>query len=366
MSVEKVRRQSGAIRYRVRWREHGRNRAETFDRRRDAELFEADVRRRKQLGTLSQLESGAETLDEYVTGTWVPVHATALAPRTRSVYAAVYDCHLSSHLGSVPLREITPEAVATWQAGRLSAGVRPHAVRKALTLLSSIMQRATEAQRIQFNPVRLARKTKLPPTRAVRPLAPVSVERIRANLGMRDATLVSVLAYAGLRPGEALDLRWGDVLDRTLLVSAPKTGRRRNVRLLGPLAADLAAWRLASGRPSPKSFVFPSAVGRRWSDEAYKSWARHAFSRAARSAGVPEATPYALRHSFVSLLLAEGRSVLDVASQAGHKASLSLDTYGHLFAEFDHCKPIDAETEIRAARPENAFSTYPRRVSLAG
>jgi integrase len=34
----------------------------------------------------------------------------------------------------------------------------------------------------------------------------------------RDATFVALLAYAGLRPGEALALRWGDIRERTLLV----------------------------------------------------------------------------------------------------------------------------------------------------
>jgi integrase len=239
-------------------------------------------------------------------------------------------------------------------------------VRKAVTLLSGVLQRAAEAQRIPFNPARVTRKAKLPAPRTVRPLAPVTVEAIRRAMldpperevgastpgqrkrrryqppapgtpqtRQRDALIVSVLAYAGLRPGEALDLRWGDVLDRTLVVNAPKTGRRRNVRLLRPLTSDLAAWRLASGSPPPRALVFPGATGKRWTDEAYKSWTRHAFRRAAVTAGVPDATPYSPRHSFVSLLLAEGRSVLDVAAQAGHKASLSLDTYGHLFADFD-------------------------------
>ncbi|MGH2941956.1 MAG: hypothetical protein ACRDLN_04190 [Solirubrobacteraceae bacterium] len=34
----------------------------------------------------------------------------------------------------------------------------------------------------------------------------------------RSATLVSVLAYAGVRPGEALALRFRDVQERTILV----------------------------------------------------------------------------------------------------------------------------------------------------
>ena len=74
---------------------------------------------------------------------------------------------------------------------------------------------------------------------------------------MRDATLIPVLAYAGLRPGEALALRWGDLRTRTILVQravslgeekATKTSQNRTVRLLGPLKADLAEWRLAVGR----------------------------------------------------------------------------------------------------------------------
>jgi integrase len=111
-------------------------------------------------------------------------------------------------------------------------------------------------------------------TRAVRPLAPSAVERLRAHLlaerDLRSATLVSVLAYAGLRPGEALGLTWDHVRERTILVERSvslgevketKTGRLRSVRLLAPLASDLTEWRLASGRPTDDALVFPAAAG---------------------------------------------------------------------------------------------------------
>jgi integrase len=49
-----------------------------------------------------------------------------------------------------------------------------------------------------------------------RPLSPDQVEAIRERLGQRDATLMSVLAYAGPRPAEALKLVWQDVRERTL------------------------------------------------------------------------------------------------------------------------------------------------------
>ena len=76
---------------------------------------------------------------------------------------------------------------------------------------------------------------------------------------MRDATLVCMLAYAGLRPGEALALEWRHIRERTILVEQAlalgevketKTGQTRTVRLFGPLATDLAEWQLASGRPT--------------------------------------------------------------------------------------------------------------------
>jgi hypothetical protein len=48
---------------------------------------------------------------------------------------------------------------------------------------------------------------------------------------------------------------------------------------------------------------------------------------------VPKARPYDLRHSFVSLLIAQGASVVEVAAQAGHAPTMTLDTYAHLFDE---------------------------------
>ena len=41
---------------------------------------------------------------------------------------------------------------------------------------------------------------------------------MRPGVVRGDAALISVLAYAGLRPGEALALRCGDVGETTLLV----------------------------------------------------------------------------------------------------------------------------------------------------
>jgi integrase len=57
-----------------------------------------------------------------------------------------------------------------------------------------------------------------------------------------------------------------------------------------------------------------------------------------------------LRHSFASLLLAEGRQPLYVAKQLGHSLAVRLSTYAHLIDEYVDRQPIDAEAEIAKAR----------------
>jgi integrase len=54
---------------------------------------------------------------------------------------------------------------------------------------------------------------------------------------------------------------------------------------------------------------------------------------ALRAAGLPEGLRlYDLRHTCASLLIAQGASVKAVQAQLGHAtASITLDTYGHLF-----------------------------------
>jgi integrase len=364
----------------VRYREGERNRSRSFDRKADADRYDVEVTRRRQLGTLAPLTAGSETLDAFVTETWAPTHGVTLAPKTRRNYAGLYDHHIAPALGVLRLRDLRVETIARWQADRLAAGAGPIAVRQALDLLGSLLQAAVELERIPSNPARRVRKARLPRRREVRPLAPITVERMRAAVDQRDGTLVTVLAYAGLRPGEALALTWADVRDNTLLVERSislgeeadtKTTGHRTVRLLAPLKADLAHWQLARGRPAPEELVFPGRTGGPWTEAAYQSWRRRSFARAREAAGAPRATPYALRHSFASLLLHEGRSVIYVARQLGHDARLTLTRYGHVIDELEDQPRASAEEVIRDARrslsvPRTVAGTANVPMELAG
>jgi hypothetical protein len=59
--------------------------------------------------------------------------------------------------------------------------------------------------------------------------------------------------------------------------------------------------------------------------------------------------------------------VIYVARQLGHSATLTMDTYGHLFDEFDDEARIDPEAKISEAREATVPATYPpaRTTSLA-
>ncbi len=363
MEIQKRVLKSGAVRWKVRWRQGDRYRSQTFDRKGDAVTFAAEIRRRQQLGTLVSMDSGRITLVQYVNATWAPAYASDLALKTRLHYEQLLNKHVLPQLGALELRAITSETIARWQADRLAAGYGRVAIRHAFDLLGSILQRAFESGQIQANAARAVRKAPRPRRAEVRPLPPATIEQMRAASNPRDAALLSVLAYAGLRPGEALALQWGDIRDQTILVERAvslgeekdtKTAAHRTVRLLQPLALDLREWRLRSGRPSTKQLVFPSAADTMWSQPAYQSWRRRAFRRALDGAGVEHARPYDLRHSFASLLLHEGRSVIYVARQLGHDARLTVTTYGHVIDEFEDAPRLDAHTAITNARSQTA------------
>jgi hypothetical protein len=60
--------------------------------------------------------------------------------------------------------------------------------------------------------------------------------------------------------------------------------------------------------------------------------------------------PYDLRGSFVSLLVWEGRTMLEVAGQAGHGVDMCELYYARIFEGYDPAERTSAEQAIRAAR----------------
>ena len=344
--------------WRVRYRDaSGRQRAKnTGPLKRDALTFAHEVERAKRLGSLAGPDAGAVSLAEFGR-TWWRRHIRKLARSTQATYADLWDRNVLPYLGGHRLREIRVATVEDWLATLDANGVPAPQQQKALTLLGACLEKALAWEELAgTNPVRhVSRPTHR--MRAIVPLDPAGVEAIRAGLlahcsdrykqgRIGDAAMVSTVAYAGLRvPSEIIDLRWSDVRERTLLVNASsKTGRTRAVDLLAPLAADLAEWRMFCRRPLGETPVFPGVDGEPWTKRGYAKWRQRVFKPIAPAG----ANPYSLRHTFVSLLIREGRSVVDVAAQAGHSPKTCLDHYAHLFSELAGAG--SAEDAIRAAR----------------
>ena len=222
MSIEKVKR-AGAEVCRVRWRdEQGGAHSRVVGRKRDAQELDAELRRAKRLGAISPVDTERETVSEFAKTWWSRYVVPNLARHTQLNSASMLDVHIIPRLGDVRLRALTPDDVGQLRADMAADGIGEAATRKTLVVLQSMLERAVEWRRMENNPVKAVRKPSQIRTRVVRPVAPRAVEAMRGDLLVQghllDATLIAVLAYAGLRPGEALGLRWNDVGERTLLV----------------------------------------------------------------------------------------------------------------------------------------------------
>jgi integrase len=353
--------------YRVQWREGGRHRSRSFERKRDAVDFEATIRLRKRRGELSDIDAGRQTLAAFYTE-WLERYARPnLAPATLAYYERAWRVHIAPELGAFELRQLTTEAVETFAADLRRRSIGAETIRKVLVLLQGILRRAVAWSRIGSNPVSIVAKPRRRRQREITALAPSEVESLRSAtwtderdrpkaMTKQDATIVSVLAYAGLRPSEALALTWADVGPQALRVNKSiagdtKTGRQRSVRLLEPLRADLREWQLSRGVPEPSAPVFPLSDGRPFTVNAFRNWRKRTFTPAAKAAGLEGLRPYDLRHSFASLQFAEGINPAEIAGQLGHSLAMLLSTYTHVIENLRGRPSASAETLIRQARP---------------
>lgn len=315
----------------------------------DAQAFEAMVMLAKRRGDLDELDAGRETLAEFEKEWWKNYVEPHLAEHTKRSYRFALDKFILPDLGRHQLRRINPRLLNTW-INELKTS--PSMKRKSFLILQGMLERAVEWDHLNANPAKIVKNPKAPRKNAPRAIHPDEIERLRESYDKPlDKALISVLAYGGLRPGEALALQWEDISDRTILVNkalshgeekGTKNGRVRVVEMLSVLKQDLLEWQVASGRR--EGLVFPRPDGQPWTARDYDSW-RERFRRR-----VPKGTrPYDLRHSYASLRFAERKSPSWVADQMGHTLDMLLHTYVHLLeGTTDYIE--SADDLIRAAR----------------
>lgn len=364
MSVTK--REDG--RWEVRWRVAGRNsprRKRIFDRKSDADRFETEIRRRKALGELALFEQRNRSVEELATEWWTKYAVPNLADWTLKGYERMLVSHVQPRLGAMRVGEVNAEVIADFRSKLEAAGVGRHSVRQSMVVLQAMYEQAIRWGWVQVNPVKAVRKPSARRERAVVCLAPAQVEKIRAALiangKLYAATMVSLVAYQGLRtPEELLALEVKHVRKNTLLVEQRNVvgkivgGQKvrgfhpRAIDLLDPVRRDVQEYLLATGIRS--GLLFPRRDGGPWRLHDYNNWRWRVWKRAREAAGVDPLPPYDLRHAFASLQIRAGMSIPELAEQMGHSPQMTVMTYTHVIRELKGEPRISAEKQIERAR----------------
>jgi integrase len=160
---------------------------------------------------------------------------------------------------------------------------------------------------------------------------------------------IKALLHLGLRPSEAIGLRWGDLdLERrqiaitSALARGPdgrsaSTGRQRKSLKTGeggnrvldlvPEMVTMFRWHRP---PSAKNsdLIFLSPQGKAIDDHAFS---QRCWRRILEDAGVKHRPPYTCRHTLISHLLESGATERQAADVAGHVSTEMISrTYSHL------------------------------------
>jgi integrase len=232
---------------------------------------------------------------------------------------------------------------AKLEAARIRPGIRT--INKALTLLTMILNYAARHRWVDFNAAEHVER--------LRDTRPMDERAIDANIltpdeirTLIDATedgchrhIIQVAAFCGMRQGEILGLQWQDIdwNSRQIHVrrawkegdfTAPKTRNSiRRVDVPDFLVMELKRWKLRCPK-SEHDLVFPNGAG---NPESHSNLLQRGFYPALRRAGLRKLRFHDLRHTFASLMLANGEDIVRVSRLLGHASpTVTLNVYSHL------------------------------------
>jgi integrase len=306
----------------------------TFDRKRDAEAKEREVRTQLALGNYQPPRPirFSEFVEKWM-GTLI-VRPSSLADYRNTCR------HLCAYFGERRLSTISTEDVEAFVAD-FAATHAPNTTRKAVTRLRQVFGRAVAWRYIAHDPTREV--SNVPKSRKLRQIHILTPDQVADLLGAATEywrPLFLTAVSTGLRRGELFGLTWSDVLwtERKIVVRnqmqsghlvTPKSESSRRRIDIGPaLLRALAAHKAACPR-SDLDLVFPTPSG---VPVHASDFNRDVFKPTTRAALLPEIVLHDLRHTYASALIHQGQSVKYVQTVMGHaSAQTTLDVYGHLF-----------------------------------
>jgi integrase len=346
---------------RVRWRR-------IYGGLRDARLARAEVQTRLGRGdpVARSRRTFADVGEEWLTA------QTHLRKRTHSLYSTALRRHLVPRLGGMRIAEVDEDAIARAIADLQASGLSASTVQGILTPLGRILNHAARRGLIADNPMsRLERRER--PRVERREMRILNSEEIDAVLRVATPAYRNVLAtavFTGLRQSELLGLTWADVdldagivrvrrqLDRGGGYSEPKTPRaKRDVVLMPSLVTLLSEHKLASTYSRPADPVFVTRTGRPLYYRNLIRGLRLALAKAGLDGdGQPRLRFHDLRHTYASLLIAQGLNIAFIGNQLGHASpSFTLHVYGGLFDRAEHASR--ARDRLEAAFGEMLTAT---------
>ena len=295
--------------------------------------------------------AGDEPLDNFTVAEWlrewIKGKTASRGGKTGGRYEKPVEDFIK-HMGTrsaLLVRAVTPQDVRSFRDAQVRLGKSPVTVNLAHKIVASALMAARRQGYIDANP---ASGVDYLPTHADKThKEPFTAEEIEAiyNTASGDWKGVVLLgAFAGMRLGDALRLRWGDVDLQTGMISfTPSKTARLEKRLTVPIHPELEAFLLA--HPAGKRDtdpLFPSLANL---SIAGRSGASGAFMRIMERAGVAAGVArkksgkegrsvsarsfHSLRHGFVTALAGTGAAIEVRREIVGHASDKQSLDYTH-------------------------------------
>ena len=330
--------------YRIRYRKPDGSQTDKrgFRRKSDAEQFLAAITVSKSRGEYIDPADSRITIGE-LGADWISTQ-THLKPSTARSVESTWRVQVEPVWGGRGVAEVRHSEIQQW-VDEVAQTHSSTTVKRAHGILSAIFQRAIRDRRISSNPAQSMNLPRRNPLQRVY-LSGAQV-RMLAEQAHPHGTLVSVLAYTGLRWGEATALRVRDIdLERrrltvavnavnvgsTIVVGTPKTHRARSVPYPAFLSSAIAEQ--CSGKPEDQ-LVFGDGKTHLPRAHSEHGWFARAVTRCQKlDPTFPRITPHDLRHTTASLAISAGANVKAIQRMLGHaSATMTLDTYADLFED---------------------------------
>ncbi len=263
---------------------------------------------------------------------------------TEHGYKGYLKNHLLPYFGKLKLCEITPLAVNEFVAQELETGRRNSTVNKYTKLMSQIYSFMIDMDIVVKNPLARIKSLKEERSEEIRSL---STEETKILLSKTKEIypdfylLLFTALFTGMRQGELMGLTWDSInwitrkitVDKNFThgrVGTTKTGKVRKVDMSLELVKVLKEWRLACPK-GEHNLVFPNGDG---GYQDANNMIKRRFKPALNRAEIDSLRFHDLRHTYASLLLANGAPMKYVQHQLGHSSiKMTMDLYTHLLPE---------------------------------